>query len=96
MCIRCLHVHTRYCEDFHAIFCCSSPGNHVFQLKISSPIAYFYHRDPGRLTLGWPFRFFVTPSDSVAIIAANSVDSIPYFYDGLKGVARYRNSVSSM
>eukprot|EP00475_Leptophrys_vorax_P039447 TRINITY_DN7130_c0_g2_i2.p1 TRINITY_DN7130_c0_g2~~TRINITY_DN7130_c0_g2_i2.p1 ORF type:complete len:577 (-),score=45.97 TRINITY_DN7130_c0_g2_i2:286-2016(-) len=33
-------------------------------------------------------RFFVTPSDSVAIIAANAVDSIPYFSSGLKGVAR--------
>ncbi|KAK3221984.1 hypothetical protein Dsin_009009 [Dipteronia sinensis] len=33
-------------------------------------------------------RFFVTPSDSVAIIAANAVESIPYFYSGLKGVAR--------
>ncbi|XP_024519277.1 phosphoglucomutase, cytoplasmic 2 isoform X1 [Selaginella moellendorffii] len=33
-------------------------------------------------------RFFVTPSDSVAIIAANAVDSIPYFRSGLKGVAR--------
>ena len=31
--------------------------------------------------------FFVTPSDSVAIIAANH-QSIPYFKDGLKGVAR--------
>ncbi|KAL7110738.1 hypothetical protein ACP275_05G044700 [Erythranthe tilingii] len=33
-------------------------------------------------------RFFVTPSDSVAIIAANAVQSIPYFSGGLKGVAR--------
>ncbi|XWS22858.1 hypothetical protein CRYUN_Cryun29cG0072100 [Craigia yunnanensis] len=33
-------------------------------------------------------RFFVTPSDSVAIIAANAVDTIPYFSSGLKGVAR--------
>nr|CAB3498457.1 unnamed protein product [Digitaria exilis] len=33
-------------------------------------------------------RFFVTPSDSVAIIAANAVQSIPYFSSGLKGVAR--------
>ncbi|XP_052204362.1 phosphoglucomutase, cytoplasmic isoform X1 [Diospyros lotus] len=33
-------------------------------------------------------RFFVTPSDSVAIIAANAVASIPYFSGGLKGVAR--------
>ncbi|KAJ8621448.1 hypothetical protein MRB53_029977 [Persea americana] len=33
-------------------------------------------------------RFFVTPSDSVAIIAANAVQSIPYFSLGLKGVAR--------
>jgi len=33
-------------------------------------------------------RFFVTPSDSVAIIAANAVASIPYFRTGLKGVAR--------
>jgi phosphomannomutase len=31
--------------------------------------------------------FFVSPSDSVAIIAANS-HCIPYFKDGLKGVAR--------
>ncbi|CAM8951399.1 unnamed protein product [Rhodiola kirilowii] len=33
-------------------------------------------------------RFFVTPSDSVAIIAANAVESIPYFSSGLNGVAR--------
>ncbi|OAY72267.1 Phosphoglucomutase, cytoplasmic 1 [Ananas comosus] len=33
-------------------------------------------------------RFFVTPSDSVAIIAANAVQAIPYFTSGLKGVAR--------
>ncbi|XP_019160268.1 PREDICTED: phosphoglucomutase, cytoplasmic [Ipomoea nil] len=33
-------------------------------------------------------RFFVTPSDSVAIIAANAVAAIPYFSGGLKGVAR--------
>eukprot|EP00897_Mesotaenium_endlicherianum_P010385 jgi/Mesen1/9375/ME000610S08691 len=33
-------------------------------------------------------RFFVTPSDSVAIIAANAVGAIPYFSSGLKGVAR--------
>lgn len=32
-------------------------------------------------------RFFVTPSDSVAVIAAN-YKSIPFFKDGLKGVAR--------
>lgn len=34
-------------------------------------------------------RFFVTPSDSVAIIAANAVEAIPYFSAGLKGVARF-------
>eukprot|EP00270_Netrium_digitus_P009834 TRINITY_DN3014_c0_g1_i2.p1 TRINITY_DN3014_c0_g1~~TRINITY_DN3014_c0_g1_i2.p1 ORF type:complete len:586 (+),score=191.25 TRINITY_DN3014_c0_g1_i2:99-1856(+) len=33
-------------------------------------------------------RFFITPSDSVAIIAANAVAAIPYFSGGLKGVAR--------
>ena len=33
-------------------------------------------------------QFFVTPSDSVAIIAANAVKAIPYFKDGVKGVAR--------
>lgn len=33
-------------------------------------------------------NFFVTPSDSVAIIAANAAESIPYFKNGLKGVAR--------
>jgi len=33
-------------------------------------------------------HFFVTPSDSVAIIAANAQASIPYFKSGLKGVAR--------
>lgn len=32
--------------------------------------------------------FFVTPSDSVAVIAAKAVDAIPYFSKGLKGVAR--------
>lgn len=33
-------------------------------------------------------RFFVTPSDSVAIIAANAQTCIPYFKAGLKGVSR--------
>ncbi|KAK1297220.1 hypothetical protein QJS10_CPB15g00708 [Acorus calamus] len=32
--------------------------------------------------------FFVTPSDSVAIIAANAQDAIPYFRNGPKGLAR--------
>lgn len=32
--------------------------------------------------------FFVTPSDSVAVLAANAAECIPYFRDGLKGVAR--------
>jgi phosphoglucomutase len=33
-------------------------------------------------------RFFVSPSDSVAMIAANATACIPYFKGGLKGVAR--------
>mmetsp|Transcript_33181 Transcript_33181/g.105770 ORF Transcript_33181/g.105770 Transcript_33181/m.105770 type:complete len:540 (+) Transcript_33181:116-1735(+) len=33
-------------------------------------------------------RFFVTPSDSVAVIAAYAQAAIPYFKGGLKGVAR--------
>ena len=33
-------------------------------------------------------KFFVTPSDSVAIIAAYAQDAIPYFRSGLSGVAR--------
>ncbi|GKU89491.1 hypothetical protein SLEP1_g3624 [Rubroshorea leprosula] len=33
-------------------------------------------------------RFFVTPSDSVAVIAANSQEAIPYFKSGPKGLAR--------
>lgn len=32
--------------------------------------------------------FFVTPSDSVAVIAAKGASAIPYFKNGLKGVAR--------
>ncbi|KAL8050954.1 hypothetical protein ABFS82_06G113700 [Erythranthe guttata] len=32
--------------------------------------------------------FFVTPSDSVAIIAANAEEAIPYFKSGPKGLAR--------
>lgn len=32
--------------------------------------------------------FFVTPSDSVAVIAAKAPSAIPYFSNGLKGVAR--------
>ncbi|KAL8519444.1 hypothetical protein ACS0TY_010396 [Phlomoides rotata] len=32
--------------------------------------------------------FFVTPSDSVAIIAANAEETIPYFKTGVKGLAR--------
>ena len=33
-------------------------------------------------------KFFVTPSDSVAIIAAYAQEAIPYFSKGLSGVAR--------
>lgn len=33
-------------------------------------------------------EFFVTPSDSVAIIAANAQNAIPYFQSGPKGLAR--------
>jgi len=33
-------------------------------------------------------RFFVSPADSVAVIAANAVAAIPYFRGGLKGLAR--------
>ncbi|KAJ7566562.1 hypothetical protein O6H91_02G108700 [Diphasiastrum complanatum] len=33
-------------------------------------------------------RFFVTPSDSVAIIASSAQSAIPYFKNGLKGLAR--------
>ena len=33
-------------------------------------------------------KFFVTPSDSVAIIAAHAQEAIPYFKSGLSGVAR--------
>ncbi|EOY23030.1 Phosphoglucomutase isoform 2 [Theobroma cacao] len=33
-------------------------------------------------------KFFVTPSDSVAIIAANAQEAIPYFRNGPKGLAR--------
>jgi phosphoglucomutase len=32
--------------------------------------------------------FFVTPSDSVALLAASAAEAIPYFKGGLKGVAR--------
>ena len=32
--------------------------------------------------------FFITPSDSVALIAAKAKEAIPYFKNGLKGVAR--------
>ncbi|RDY01762.1 Phosphoglucomutase, chloroplastic, partial [Mucuna pruriens] len=32
--------------------------------------------------------FFVTPSDSVAVIAANARETIPYFKNGVKGLAR--------
>ncbi|EPS61197.1 hypothetical protein M569_13602, partial [Genlisea aurea] len=33
-------------------------------------------------------KFFVTPSDSVAVIAANAKEAIPYFSSGPKGLAR--------
>jgi len=33
-------------------------------------------------------KFFVNPSDSVALIAANAIHAIPYFKGGLKGIAR--------
>lgn len=42
-----------------------------------------------KLEVSLLLRFFVTPSDSVAIIAANAIGAIPYFSSGLKGVARY-------
>ncbi|KAG5077805.1 hypothetical protein JHK82_056500 [Glycine max] len=32
--------------------------------------------------------FFVTPSDSVAVIAANAREAVPYFKNGVKGLAR--------
>ena len=32
--------------------------------------------------------FFVSPSDSVAVIAANAAECVPYLKGGLKGVAR--------
>eukprot|EP00917_Polyrhabdina_sp_WS-2016_P010138 GHVP01022301.1.p1 GENE.GHVP01022301.1~~GHVP01022301.1.p1 ORF type:complete len:574 (-),score=110.90 GHVP01022301.1:1322-3043(-) len=40
--------------------------------------------------------FFVTPSDSVAIIAAYAEDCIPYFKGGLKGVARSMPTSASL
>ena len=33
-------------------------------------------------------KFYCTPSDSVALIAASAADAIPYFKGKLKGVAR--------
>ena len=39
--------------------------------------------------------FFVTPSDSVAIIAANAQEAIPYFKDGLKVRSELRRPSSS-
>lgn len=33
-------------------------------------------------------KFFITPSDSVAMIAANAKQCIPYFKSGIKGLAR--------
>jgi phosphoglucomutase len=33
-------------------------------------------------------RFFVTPSDSLAIIAANAKACIPYFQQGLRAICR--------
>lgn len=53
----------------------------LFWLKLLPLIMFF-------LNCYFDVRFFVTPSDSVAIIAANAVESIPYFSGGLKGVAR--------
>jgi len=41
-------------------------------------------------------KFFVTPSDSVAIIAANAQQCIPYFSQGLKGVARSMPTSSAL
>lgn len=41
-------------------------------------------------------RFFVTPSDSVAIIAANAQECIPYFKNGLKGLARSMPTSSAL
>jgi len=40
-------------------------------------------------------NFFVTPSDSVAVIAANA-ECIPYFSNGLKGVARSMPTSSAL
>ena len=41
-------------------------------------------------------NFFVTPSDSVAIIAANAQECIPYFKGGLKGLARSMPTAAGM
>jgi len=41
-------------------------------------------------------KFFVNPSDSVAVITANAVESIPYFANGLKGVARSMPTSSAL
>ena len=40
--------------------------------------------------------FFVTPSDSVAVIAAKCKECIPYFSKGLKGVARSMPTASAL
>lgn len=39
--------------------------------------------------------FFITPSDSVAMIAANAQDTIPYFKSGLKVILSCRAPLGS-
>lgn len=41
-------------------------------------------------------KFFVSPSDSVAVVSANCKDCIPYFKGGLKGVARSMPTSSAL
>lgn len=44
----------------------------------------FYGAGDGDRNMILGRSFFVTPSDSVAIIAANAQEAIPYFRDGIK------------
>lgn len=57
--------------------------DHNRYLKIQTSFCHFCPGDGDRnMILGK--GFFVTPSDSVAIIAANAQEAIPYFKSGPK------------
>lgn len=63
-----------------------------FELE-TNILFYYIHSGDGDRNMILGRQFFVTPSDSVAIIAANAKEAIPYFKSGPK-VSIQHSSVS--